>query len=135
MKNHSNTQPTANAYQHHMKHIFRSWPAAILLATLFLTGCEEDTGTLGLFPQQDAVSSSSANFDVLSNDLLNEVVLAGSSTCYLGKVIDPETDEAITASFAAQFHTFENFTFPSRANIIPINIELVKKTSSVRILL
>ena len=102
-----------------MKHIFRSWSAAILAVALILISCDEDTGTIGLFPEQDAVSSSSTNVNVLSNDLLNDVVLAGSSTCYLGRVIDPETDEAITASFAAQFHTFENFTFPNRASIIP----------------
>lgn len=133
LKNRNNTHTTANAYQHHMKHIFRSWPAAILLAALFLTSCEEDTGTLGLFPQQDAVSSSSADFNVLSNDLLNDVVLAGSSTCYLGKVIDPETDEAITASFAAQFHTFENFTFPSRTNIIPAADGLLCDSVEIRL--
>lgn len=88
---------------------------------LMLTGCSEDTGSLGVYPQQDAISTSTATFGVLSSDLLNTVVPANSTACFLGKVIDPETDEAITATFAAQFHTFEGYTFPDRENIITDN--------------
>lgn len=90
-----------------------------MLTIALLTSCSEDTGSLGIFPGQDAISTSTASFGVLSNDLLNAVVPASSTTCYLGKVIDPETDEAITATFAAQFHTFENYSFPKRESIIP----------------
>ena len=89
-----------------------------LIFVLLIVGCTEDTGSLGVYPQQDAVSTSSATFDVLSNDLLNTVVPANSTACYLGKVVDPETDEAITATFAAQFHTFENYTFPNKEDIV-----------------
>ena len=83
-----------------------------------LIGCTEDTGQLGVYPQQDAISTSTETFGILSSDLLNTVVPANSTACFLGKVIDPETDEAITATFAAQFHTFEGYTFPARENII-----------------
>ena len=89
-----------------------------MLTIASLISCSEDTGTLGVYPQQDAVSTSTASFGVLSSDLLNAVVPANSSACYLGKVIDPETDEAITATFAAQFHTFEGYTFPNREDIV-----------------
>ena len=90
----------------------------ILIIALLIVGCTEDTGQVGVYPQQDAVSTSSESFDILSNDLLNTVVPANSTACYLGKVIDPETDEAITATFAAQFHSFENYTFPNREDIV-----------------
>ena len=50
--------------------------------------------------------------------MLNAVVPASSTTSYLGRVIDPETDELITATFAAQFHSFENYSFPEKDNII-----------------
>ena len=83
-----------------------------------LIGCTEDTGQLGVYPQQDAISTSTETFGILSSDLLNTVVPANSTACFLGKVIDPETDEAITATFAAQFHTFEGYTFPARENIV-----------------
>ena len=84
-----------------------------------LAGCTEDTGQLGVYPQQDAISTSTETFGILSSDLLNTVVPANSTACFLGKVIDPETDEAITATFAAQFHTFEGYTFPEKKNVIP----------------
>ena len=98
--------------------IYQAWSAIILVIASLLISCSEDTGSLGVFPGQDAISTSTASFNVLSSDMLNAVVPANSTTCYLGKVIDPETDEAITATFAAQFHTFEGYTFPDKANIV-----------------
>ena len=97
----------------------RAWFTSVFTIAFLMISCTEDTGSLGVFPEQDAVSTSSTSFDVLSNDLLNAVVPASSTSCYLGRVIDPETDEAITATFATQFHSFENYTFPEKANIIP----------------
>lgn len=101
------------------RNILRAWPTFVLATAFVFLSCTENTGSLGVYPQQDAVSTSSASFDVLSNDLLNAVVPANSTSCYLGRVIDPETDEPITATFATQFHTFENYTFPEKANLIP----------------
>ena len=92
--------------------------AAILAIAFLLVGCDEDTGSLGISPQQDIISTSTETFGVLSSSLLNDVVPANSTACYLGKVIDPETDQAITASFAAQFHTFENYNFPEESHIV-----------------
>ena len=99
------------------KQIYRAWFAALLTIAFFVS-CTEDTGSLGVYPQQDAINTSTATFGILSSDLLNTVVPANSTACYLGKVIDPETDEAITATFAAQFHTFEDYSFPNREDII-----------------
>ena len=101
-----------------MKHTYRAWSAITLAVAFLLISCSEDTGSLGVFPQEDAISTSTASFGVLSNDLLNAVVPANSTTCYLGKVIDPETDQAITATFATQFHTFENYSFPDKETIL-----------------
>ena len=92
--------------------------AAILAIAFILISCDEDTDSLGIFPQQDAISTTTESFGVLSNSVLNDYVPANSTACYLGKVIDPETDQAITATFAAQFHTFENYSFPDEAHII-----------------
>lgn len=99
------------------ENIIRTWVASALVVAA-LSSCAEDTGSLGVYPQEDATATSTASFNVLSNDILNTVVPANSTTCYLGKVIDPETDQAVTATFAAQFHTFENYTFPAKADII-----------------
>ena len=102
-----------------MEKTFQAWLATVIAIAFLFISCTENTGALGVYPEQDAVSTSSASFDVLSNDVLNAVVPASSTTCYLGRVIDPETDEAITATFATQFHSFENYTFPKKENIIP----------------
>lgn len=96
----------------------RIWPIAVAAIAFLQISCTENTGSLGVFPQQDAVSTSSGTFDVLSYSIANSNVPAGSTTCYLGKVIDPETDRSVTATFAAQFHTFENYTFPAREYIV-----------------
>ena len=92
--------------------------AVILAIALLLISCDESTGSLGIYPQQDAISTTTETFGVLSNCMLNDVVPASSTACFLGRVIDPETDQAVTATFAAQFHTFENYTFPDKAHIV-----------------
>ena len=90
-----------------------------MLAIAFaLISCTESTGSLGVYPQQDAISTYSASFDVTSSSVATGKVPASSTACYLGKVIDPETDQAITATFAAQFHTFEDYSFPNKARIV-----------------
>ena len=99
----------------------RAWFTSIAAIAFLLISCTEDTGSLGVYPQEDAVSTSSGTFDVISYSIANSDVPAGSTTCYLGKVIDPETDQAVTATFAAQFHTFENYTFPAREYIVGDN--------------
>jgi hypothetical protein len=104
-----------------MKHYFRAWSVIILAIASFLISCEESTESLGIYPQQNAIQTSSASFDILSSSVANNNVPANSTTCFLGKVIDPETDKAITATFAAQFHTFENYVFPDEAHIVKSN--------------
>ena len=89
-----------------------------MAAALLLTGCDEDTGSLGISPWQDAISTSSGTYGVVSHSIINDIVPANSTACYLGKVIDPETGEAISATFAAQFHTFEGYAFPDEAHIV-----------------
>ena len=101
-----------------MKHIARAWFALSVATALLLVSCDEDTGSIGIYAQEDAINTSTATFGILSNDILNEVVPANSTTCYLGRVIDPETEQAINATFAAQFHTFEGYTFPDREDIV-----------------
>ena len=100
---------------------YKAWAAIILTTALTLMSCDEDTGKIGIYPQEDAISTTTASFGILSADLLNENVPAGSTTYYLGKVIDPETDQAITAIFAAQFHTFEGYSFPKEEDILADN--------------
>lgn len=88
-------------------------------AALMLVGCDEGTGTLGIYADSETISQSTDVFDVFSESLLMDSVLASSTTCYLGSIADPETGSEIQASFAAQFHTFENYQFPKRQLMFP----------------
>lgn len=101
-----------------MKHTLQAWSAIILAFASLLVSCSEDTGSLGVYPQQDAIETSDGIYNVLSSSIANDIVPANSTACFVGKVIDPETDKAITATFATQFHTFEDYTFPDEAHII-----------------
>lgn len=101
-----------------MKHTFRTWATGLITLSMTLIGCSEDTGSLGVYESQDEIIETDSSFDVLSCDTLNADVPANSTECYLGKVIDPETGKADVASFAAQFHTFENYKFPAKTAIV-----------------
>lgn len=101
-----------------MKHIVRATFFALAILSLTLAGCSEDTGLLGVYQAQNEITNSHGTVGVLSSDTLNAIVPANSTVCYLGKVVDPETDKTDTASFAAQFHTFENYRFPARNAIV-----------------
>lgn len=100
------------------KDILRTSSAFFLTVAFLLISCSEDTGSLGVYSQQDAIETSDGIFGILSSSIPNSNVPASSTACYLGRVIDPETDQAVTATFAAQFHTFENYSFPDEVHII-----------------
>ena len=90
----------------------------MLTIAFSFTSCSEDTGSLGIYPGQDAISTEPATFGILSSSMSNDIVPANSTACFLGKVIDPETNQAIIATFAAQFHNYENYAFPDEARIV-----------------
>ncbi|MFW5567262.1 MAG: DUF4270 domain-containing protein [Bacteroidales bacterium] len=88
---------------------------ALLLSSLI--ACTDDTGTLGgdIMPETDFVTPYSEVFPVTSRALTVDSVLANTSTCYLGSIIDPETRAKTTCDFLAQFNIFENFALPDRS--------------------
>lgn len=99
-----------------MKHTLLAWSVSLLALTL--TSCDSETGVVGVYPYQDAISNSESTFGVYSWDSLNTTVPASSSVSYLGRVIDPETGKAVKACFAAQFHTSENYAFPDETRML-----------------
>ena len=96
------------------KHLLLSLFALLLSS---LTACTDDTGTLGgdIMPETDFVTPYSEVFPVTSRALAVDSVLANTSTCYLGSIIDPETRAKTTCDFLAQFNIFENFALPDRS--------------------
>lgn len=96
----------------------RHYLALLLLPILFVS-CTESTESIGLFPDADGIANSYALHDVYTRSILLDSVLYKNTYNYLGSIKDPETNVDIKASFAAQFHTFENFQFPKRDLLFP----------------
>lgn len=98
----------------HMKHF-----SAILLLPFILFSCTVDTSTIGVIPDSEDIANSSVIIDVSTKSVLLDSVVYKNTYNYLGSIRDPETNTDIKAYFAAQFHTFENYRFPSRNLLFP----------------
>jgi len=96
----------------------RHYLALLLLPILFVS-CTESTESVGIFPDADGIANSNAIYNVYTKSVLMDSVLYNGTYNYLGSIKDPETNVDIKASFAAQFHTFENFQFPKRNLLFP----------------
>lgn len=91
--------------------------------TILLCGCDEDTGSIGIFPDEDALTHSSDVFKFYTRSIALDSVLCNSYVSYLGNIKDPETGTHIQASFATQFHTFENYKLPDKQFMFPLNVD------------
>lgn len=94
--------------------------AATMLPFL-ISSCSQDTATLGIFPETDNITSTPGIFDVYTRTVLMDSVISNSTTSYLGSITDPETNTKVNASFAAQFHTYEDTKFPAKELFTPAN--------------
>ena len=89
------------------------WSLMLVMFTGIFTACDDETATLGVFSDDDALSSTTQVFTFTTRSLGLDSVSANSRKCYLGQIHDPETNTDIKAEFLAQFHTFEDYTLPS----------------------
>lgn len=103
---------------------FCKYILACLSMGMLLGACSEDTGTLGVLPEKEQLVHSNEIFNVYTHSMAMDSVMASSTTCYLGDITDPETGSRIRASFAAQFHTFENYAFPAKDRMFPLDTTL-----------
>ncbi len=95
--------------------------SAIFVATLlWLTACDESTSSLGIYPAGDAVTETSQTFTFTTRTIALDSIVPSTSTCYLGQVQDPETGATVKAEFAAQFHTFEDYTLPPDSQLVAV---------------
>ncbi|MBR3633414.1 MAG: DUF4270 family protein, partial [Bacteroidaceae bacterium] len=84
--------------------------AIALIACIFLTSCDDETGTLGIntMPSSDQSRTSQSVFDVITQSVAADSLAAFTSDCYLGRVSDPETNSTTTCNFIAQFALLED---------------------------
>lgn len=103
----------------------------IALATLLIAGCDDNTSTMGIPPKDEEVFPSYGTFLAYTHSEAMDSVLGNSTSSYLGSIDDPETGTRIRADFAAQFHTFENYSFPKFDLMFPDD-GVKRTTDSIR---
>lgn len=103
----------------------------IALATLLIAGCDDNTSTMGIPSKDEEVFPSYGTFLAYTHSEAMDSVLGNSTSSYLGSIDDPETSTRIRADFAAQFHTFENYSFPKFDLMFPDD-GVKRTTDSIR---
>lgn len=103
----------------------------ITLATLLIAGCDDNTSTMGIPSKDEEVFPSYGTFLAYTHSEAMDSVLGNSTSSYLGSIDDPETGTRIRADFAAQFHTFENYSFPKFDLMFPDD-GVKRTTDSIR---
>lgn len=103
----------------------------IALATLLIAGCDDNTSTMGIPSKDEEVFPSYGTFLAYTHSEAMDSVLGNSTSSYLGSIDDPETGTRIRADFAAQFHTFENYSFPKFDLMFPDD-GVKRTTDSIR---
>ena len=109
----------------------------LLASTLLGTACSDDATAIGgsVMPDEDHVSTDQYTFKVTTQSRKTGAMLANTNECYLGSVIDPETQAMTTSSFLAQFHMPEGFSLPAKSELITdANGKVVADSCVLRIL-
>ncbi len=108
---HSSTSSGAKTRQ---RRLSKAALALLLLAALATASCDDNTATLGIYPETDGITNSTAIYQLTTRSLKMDSVVASSTVSSLGNIIDPETGVSVKADFAAQFYTFEDYEFPAK---------------------
>lgn len=94
----------------------------LLLFTLLLAACDEGTGIIGMevMPSQDNITTADSILFINTRTMAAcpDSIVANTNECYLGSLIDPETNTRTTCDFLAQFHIVENFSLPSLKDMV-----------------
>ena len=93
--------------------------AGIAFMTMAFSACSDDTFDFGnsLTQEADKLSVSKASYAVSTKTVVADSVLFRNSSCYLGRVKDPETGAYITSEFMTQFNILETFSLPKDQEI------------------
>lgn len=94
--------------------------ACVLIAFIGIVSCDDTTDTIGgsLVDNTDKLNVKADTFNVTSNTLLAENIIARTSTGYLGRIEDPETMTTVTGNLMSQFHVLSNYELPAKDSIV-----------------
>ena len=92
----------------------------MLIACIGIVSCDDTTDTIGgsLVDNTDKLNVKADTFNVTSNTLLAENIIARTSTGYLGRIEDPETMTTVTGNLMSQFHVLSNYELPAKDSIV-----------------
>lgn len=99
-----------------MRHIYYSM--TLVCSLMLAVACDDNTSGLGIFAETDGITNSDSVYFITTRSVKMDSVRANSIANYLGCITDPETGTDITADFAAQFSTLENYQFPPLAQMV-----------------
>lgn len=103
--------------------------------TFFLSACDDETGNIGgnVMPDIDDIEVTQNIFSVISSSVKADSVLGTTSTSYLGKITDPETNATTYCDFLAQFHILDNTSFPELSSLVMDNGEIEADSIDIRL--
>ena len=84
---------------------------AAILAALILSSCDDTTNDIGisLTDNVDKLAIATSTFEASSRSVAVDSVVSRSTTGYLGRIKDPETDAYVTGDFMTQFNCLEGY--------------------------
>ena len=86
---------------------------SLLSVAFACTACDDNTAMIGMEIMPDGTTEAEPKtFPIETQTAVVDAVLANTSTCYLGCVVDPELQVRTTSDFLAQFHIPENLSLP-----------------------
>ena len=92
---------------------------SLLSVAFACTACDDNTAMIGMEIMPDGTTEAEPKtFPIETKTVVVDAVLANTSTCYLGCVVDPELQVRTTSDFLAQFHIPENFSLPKKEKMI-----------------
>ncbi len=96
--------------------------AGVLLTAMAISSCEDGILDVGnsLTSNNDRLNVTSSICYATSSTMVVDSVLALNTNCYLGRIIDPETNAnaEINSEFSSQFHVLEGFSLPEEKHIV-----------------
>lgn len=94
--------------------------AGVVMAAIAISSCDEDTLTIGnsLTNESDELTVTTKTAYIITNTILADSVLSSASTCYLGKVEDPETHAEVKSEFSTQFNILNSMSILNEKYII-----------------
>ncbi len=94
---------------------------AVAMALLGMTfSCDDEVTSMGssMMPDQDSLTTYFESFPIITRTVQSDSVVANTSSCYIGSIVDPETRATTTCSFLAQFHLQEDYLLPDVSTIV-----------------